>query len=130
MEQLGRSMKIGCLALLSVLGAGLAAGSARAQDPWAAGSNWLSVRAGYALSKVEGSGHGGGGYGFGFSHQLSRVKIYRWTLFKRFSLGGYVHYELLSRFGHASEIEMPVTVELVRHFRWGESLRPYLGIGG
>jgi hypothetical protein len=96
---------------------------------WGGGRNWLSVRAGYAKSTVNEAGHGGFGYGFGFSRMLEPVKIWRWTLLKHFSLGGYVHYEMLDHYFDAAEIEVPASLELVRHFRWNTPLRPYLGFG-
>ena len=53
--------------LWSLLTAGvLAAATARADDnPWAVGSNWMVLRAGYAHSGADGAGEGGGGYGVG-----------------------------------------------------------------
>lgn len=98
-------------------------------DPWAAGSNWLSLRAGYAKAGGDLNGNGGVGYGFGYSHMLHSFKLYKWTLFKKFSLGGYVHYEALDHFQSAAEVEVPATVELVRHFKWNTPLKPYLGYG-
>jgi hypothetical protein len=98
-------------------------------NPWAAGKQWLTLRAGYAKSSVEFAAPGGAGYGFGYSRMLSKVKIYKWTLFKDFSLGGYVHHEVLGRFGGAAEIEVPATLELTRHVNWNTALRPYVGVG-
>jgi len=108
-----------------------AATAAQPQDPWASGQNWLSVRVGYAKSTAVGSGDGGGGYGFGYSRMLAPVKVHKASFFKQgYSLGAYVHHELLGRFGAATEVEVPVTVEMLRHYKWKTALRPYLGLGG
>ena len=119
------------LPVLVALGLALAGGMSSAADdePWANGKNWLSVRAGFAQSTVENAPPAGSGVGFGFSHMITPFKVYKWTLFKRFSLGAYVHHEALGKFGSAAEIEVPFTVELDRHFLWKTPLRPYLGVG-
>lgn len=134
---------VGVVLLLALLASAVAAGRARAEDnPWDAGSSWLSVRAGYAKNSAEGAGNGGAGYGFGFSHMLGPTPVghwkalgrrplgfLRWTFFKDFSIGAYLHYEVLGRLGSSSEIEMPASVELVRHFRLRTAPRPYAGLG-
>ena len=98
---------------------------------WAAGRQWLSFRGGYAKSATTDAANGSVGGGIGYSRMLSKWKLYKWTLFKSFSLGGYAHVEQLGRFGASAELEVPVTVELVRHFRWGSPyVHPYLGLGG
>jgi len=108
--------------------------SAAAPNPWAPGTQWLTLRAGYAKSTTEGAADGGAGYGFGYSRQLRPVKVnfrrLHWTLFRRWALGGYVHYEVLGRFRGAAEIEAPASLEMVRQFRWSAQMRPYLGFGG
>ena len=38
-------------------------------------------------------------------------------------------YDLLGRFGGAAEIEIPLTLEVARHSRWGAAVYPYVGIG-
>ena len=107
------------------------AGDQELQSHWGARRNWLSFRAGYAKSGTEDAANGSVGGGIGYSRMISKWKIYKWTLFKRFSLGGYVHVDQLGRFGDAAEIEVPATIELVRHFRWGSPyVRPYVGVGG
>lgn len=98
-------------------------------DLWAPGRNWLSLRAGYAKASGEFTGNGGIGYGFGFSHMLRPVKLLRWTLLRQYSIGGYLHYEALGHFYSSVEVEVPATLELVRHFRWKTPLHPYLGFG-
>jgi hypothetical protein len=90
-----------------------------ADAPWARRAQWMSVRAGYAKIAAEGAPDGLAGYGFGYV----RFIMNRW------SVGGYVHHELLGRFVHSTAIEVPMTVEVVRHTRWGPGLHPYGGIG-
>ncbi|HYM79846.1 MAG TPA: hypothetical protein VEY91_00375 [Candidatus Limnocylindria bacterium] len=109
---LAASLLVGVIALASPA-------PAAEGDPWSGGANWISVRGGYAKSGVEGAPNGIGGYGFGFQHFLST----------KWAVGGHVHHELLGRFGSASEIAIPFTAEISRHFKWPTSLRPYLALG-
>jgi hypothetical protein len=113
-------------ALMAVALAGVAAVPVFAADSPAAagdilkrGSQWMSVRAGYA--KVSGdfapSGLLGGGFG------------YRQFVLDKWSVGAFAHYELLGRFGDAAEIAVPLTLEVLRHSRWGAAVYPYAGIG-
>jgi hypothetical protein len=108
-------------------------GKARCEAPgddlWAPGRNWLSLRAGYAKASGELNGDGGIGYGFGFSHLFHPYKLYKWTFLKQFSIGAYVHHEVLDHFQSSVEVEVPATVELVRYFKWNTALKPYLGYG-
>lgn len=91
-----------------------------AEEPeWAKGAQWMSVRAGYAKITAEDAPDGLAGYGFGYA----RFVMTRW------SLGGYIHQELLGRFGHATAFEVPISVEVVRHTRWGAAMHPYVGLG-
>ncbi len=87
--------------------------------PWARHAQWMSVRAGYAKISAENAPDGLAGYGFGYV----RFIMTRW------SVGGYVHHELLGRFVHSTAIEVPMTLEVVRHTKWGAALHPYAGIG-
>ena len=97
-----------------------AAGSSDAPgDVLARGSQWMSVRAGYAKATGQESPSGLLGGGFG----------YRRFVLDRWSVGGFVHYDWLGRFGTATEISVPVTLEVVRHSRWGAAAYPYVGIG-
>jgi len=83
------------------------------------GSQWMSARAGYAKASggTAPSGLVGGGFG------------YRRFVLDKWSVGGFVHYELLGRFGDAAEIAAPLTLEVVRHSRWGAAVYPYVGVG-
>jgi hypothetical protein len=88
-------------------------------QPWQKGAEWAAFRIGYAKSLEGGAPNGMGGLGFGFSHMLSN----------RVDLGFYIHYELLGKFGAASEIEIPITAEYAYYLRWNTPLRPYVGLG-
>jgi hypothetical protein len=83
------------------------------------GSQWMSLRAGYAKASGEVAPNGLLGAGFG----------YRRFVLDKWSVGGFVHYELLGRFGRSADIEVPITLEVLRHSRWGAALFPYVGVG-
>ena len=87
---------------------------------WTKGNNWLSVRAGYGKSTVVNTGDGLLGYGIAYQRMLSR----------KWSFGGAVQHDLLGHLGNSTEISVPFTLELTRHFKWDTALRPYVGIGG
>jgi len=97
-----------------------AAGSSDAAgDILKRGSQWMSVRAGYAKASGEQAPNGLVGGGFG----------YRRFVLDKWSVAGYAHYDLLGRFGDAAEIQIPITLEATRHSRWGAAVYPYVGIG-
>lgn len=83
------------------------------------GNQWVSVRAGYAKVAGRVAPNGNLGYGFGYS----RFVLDKW------SVGGYVHHEQLGRSGKAVDIQVPISLEVVRHSRWGTALFPYAGLG-
>jgi outer membrane protein W len=131
-------------ALLAVLACGtLAAAAARADDdPWNVGSNWMFVRAGFARSSADGAGNAGAGYGIGFRHVLkpSRVNEWKvigikplgflhWTFFKDWSVGGFVEYNVLGRYGSAADIEVPAAIEMTRYIKWKSAAKPYVTLG-
>lgn len=129
--------------LVALCLAGTAFAQPPAPSPWSEGRVWMFVRAGYAGSNAPASGHGGTGYGFGFSRMLSPSHVNQWsvfgveplgflnwTLFKRASLGVSTQYDVIGTFGSASEIEIPVTLDLSRHFGLNSQMSPYLGFGG
>lgn len=93
---------------------------AHAQDLWARGSEWLSVRAGYAKSTALGAADGNFGIGFGYA----RFRNSKW------SFGAQMAFDILGRYGDAVEIESPWTVEILRHYRWKSPAHPYFGLGG
>ena len=83
------------------------------------GEQWISLRAGYAKGSGEVAPDGLLGGGFG----------YRRFVLDKWSVGGFVHYELLGRFGSAADITVPITLEVVRHTHWGAAVYPYVGVG-
>jgi hypothetical protein len=92
---------------------------AAAGDILKRGSQWMSVRAGYA--KVSGDVAPNGLLGGGFG--------YRRFVLDNWSVGGFAQYEQLGRFDDATEVEVPLTLEVVRHSRWGAAVYPYAGVG-
>jgi hypothetical protein len=98
---------------------------------WQPTREWMSFRVGMAKSLAEDAADGSVAGGIGFSRMISGLHLWRFTPLRRWSLGGYVEVNQIGRFGDASEIEVPLTAELVRHYQWGTPyLRPYLGLGG
>jgi len=107
---------IGVVVGAAVLGA-FPAGAADGQ--WDAGRNWVSLRAGFAKSGARLAPGGWLGAGFG----------YTWFLGNNMAWGASAGYDVLGRYGKASEIEVPFTTEITKHFSWAENTRPYLGGG-
>jgi hypothetical protein len=97
---------------------------------WQPGRQWMSFRVGFARSGVTDAPDASIGGGVGYLRMLRGFKIWRVSMLQRWSLGGYVHFDQLGRFGDAVQLEVPVTAELVRHYEWGTPyLRPYIGVG-
>jgi hypothetical protein len=90
-----------------------------ADDAWSDDARWISVRAGSAGSGARLAPGGGYGYGFG----------YTWFLAKEVAWSANVQHDLLGRYAGAAEIEVPITVEFTKHFRFSATARPYLGAG-
>lgn len=109
---------------------GAKTGPPELDEPWAPKAQWMSFRLGYAKSAGELAPNGGVGGGIGYSRMLSGVKLYKWTILRRYSLGAYAHLEQVGRFASATELSVPITAELVRHYKWSTYLRPYVGLGG
>ena len=107
------------LALAGIVVVGAPPAAAQGMDPWAAKRQWMSVRAGYAKSAAEGSADGNVGFGFGYT----RFRNTKW------SYGAHVQVDVLGRFADAYQLEIPWTLEVVRHYRWATAMRPYLGVG-
>ena len=110
------------LAHLTVVVAALALAAAPARaatGQWDNDARWISVRAGYAKSGARFAPGGSFGYGFAYS----------WFLAKGTAWSASVQHDVLGRYGRAAEIEVPITTEFTRHFRWSEPARPYLGVG-
>jgi len=83
------------------------------------GTQWMSVQAGYAKGAGDIAPDGLVGAGFG----------YRRFMLDRWSVAGWVHYDLLGKFGGAADVEVPLTIEIARHTRWGAAAYPYFGFG-
>ena len=47
----------------------------------------------------------------------------------RVSLGMGVDHDLIGRFGPASLVEVPASVDLLMHFHWKTTIRPAVGAG-
>lgn len=95
------------------------AADGEANSPWQRGANWMSVRFGYAKSAADGHANGDIGGGFGYQHFMNR----------HWAAGIHANADLLGRFQGASEISIPLTVELTRHIHWKTGMNPYLGAG-
>ena len=93
---------------------------ARAADKaWADDARWVSVRVGTAGSGAKLASSGSFGYGFS----------YTWFLAKQLAWSATVQHDVLERYGNASEIDVPFTVEFTRHFALSAVAKPYLGGG-
>lgn len=91
-----------------------------ASSPWIRDANWMSFRAGTASSAVKNSPDGNVGVGFGMYHFLN----HRWAAALQADL------DVLGKFSGATEMELPLTLEMTRHFRWKTpTMRPYVGAG-
>lgn len=112
-------------ALLAVLGGALAIAlaariaCAEDADPWAKGAQWISFRGGYVKSLSENAADGNVGYAMSYSRMVS----------KRLMFGASVDHDLLGKFGGASQIEIPMSAELLWHLRWKTPVRPFFGLG-
>lgn len=91
-----------------------------ADGNYAAGANWLSLRFGYAKRLGDLAGQGYVGYGMGWQHMLTN----------RFAFAAGVNHDIVSHFGGHTDIAVPFTAELQRHFGWKSAARPYVGLGG
>lgn len=87
---------------------------------YAKGTNWVTLRAGWAKRNGELAGNGYLGYGIGYQHMISR----------KYAFAAGAGYDVLGRFGAAADLAAPFTGEFQRHFNWHTSVRPYVGIGG
>ncbi len=86
---------------------------------YARGTQWVSLKAGYAKAAVEDAADGNLGFGVAYTYFLGR----KWSV----GLAG--HYEVLGRYQGPAEVEIPVTVETAYHFKWPTQASPYLGAG-
>jgi hypothetical protein len=90
-----------------------------ADDPWSEDARWVSMRVGTAGSGATLAADGSYGYGFG----------YTWFLGNQLAWSATVQHDVLGRYGDASEIEVPITVEFTKHIHLADVARPYLGGG-
>jgi len=107
--------------ILAIALLGLSAGSSRGQtmDPWATGTEWFTLRGGYAKSSAAGAADGNVGFGFGFT----RFHNSKWAY------GGTAEWNVLGRYGSARELELPWTLDISRHYKWPATIRPFVGAG-
>jgi len=89
-----------------------------AHRPWVRGANWLGFRAGASAVSELGRPAPGPGFGLGYQHFRSR----------RWAVGLQLDYDLVGKYGGAAEIDVPLHLELTRHFDWGDAMRPYTGL--
>lgn len=90
-----------------------------ADDHWDDRRHWVSARVGFAKSGARFAPGGSFGYGFG----------YTWFLGRNLGWSASVGHDLLGRYAGAAEIEVPITTDFTKHFRWSAQTRPYLGVG-
>ncbi|HTM57812.1 MAG TPA: hypothetical protein VL123_05295 [Candidatus Udaeobacter sp.] len=88
--------------------------------PWDAHALWVSVRVGYNKATYRTAGDGNVGLGFGVNRMLNTG----------WGLAGTVERNVVGKFEDATESEVPFTIELDRHLKWGDAFRPYFGFGG
>lgn len=86
----------------------------------AAGSNWLSLRFGYAKRSGELSGQGLVGYGVAYQHMMTN----------KYAFAAGVGHDVVGHFGSQIDDAVPFTGEFQRHYRWKSAMRPYVGLGG
>jgi hypothetical protein len=87
---------------------------------YAKGSNWLSLRFGYAKRTGELAGDGMVGYGVGYQHMISR----------KYAFAAGVGHDIVGHFAGQLDEAVPFTAEFQRYSRWKTSVRPYVGLGG
>lgn len=86
---------------------------------WAGGTNWISLRAGYAKLTTETSADGFVGYGVAYQRNLT----------SKYGFVASVHHEIIGAANVSKEISVPMTAGFVRHLDWRTALRPYVGLG-
>lgn len=92
----------------------------KADGVYAKGSNWMSMRFGWAKRTGELAGNGLVGYGLGYQHMMSR----------KFAFAAGVGHDVVGHFGPAIDEAVPFTAEIQRHFKWNTAVRPYVALGG
>jgi hypothetical protein len=88
--------------------------------PWYKGANWMTFKLGFSGSKVKNSPDASAAAGISAQHFTS----------PKWALGLNADLDVLGKFGGATEMELPLTLEAQRHFRWGsDTFRPFIGFG-
>jgi outer membrane protein W len=97
----------------------LSAAAARAADSFGLNSSWISFRLGTASSSADNAPDPGWAGGVGYTRMIG----------KRLSVGFTAEAQLVGRYGAASNIEIPAVLDFLVHFKWGATMRPYIGPG-
>lgn len=98
----------------------LAASTARSDDdPWAKGASWASFRFGGVKALYDHAPDGNVGFGFAYRKMISN----------RVSIGVSLDRDLVGRYGAASNIETPLSIEYLAHFHWKAPIHPAFGAG-
>jgi hypothetical protein len=93
----------------------------RAEDGmYAAGTSWMSLRLGYAKRVGDLAGQGWMGYGMGWQYMMSKSTAFAAS----------INHDIVGHFGKQTDIAVPFTAELQRHFGWKGAAHPYIGVGG
>jgi hypothetical protein len=111
-EKRARPVKVKAVAVADSL-------SGESRNPWAKGTNWVTLNAGYARSGEPGSAQGSYGFGVGVKHMLNT----------RYSVALSGGFDQLGRFDTAKEWQYPFTIAIARHFAWKTIARPYFEFG-
>ena len=87
---------------------------------YAKGSNWISLRFGYAKRTGDLNGDGLVGYGVGYQHMIDN----------RYAFAAGAGHDIVGHFAGRLDEAVPFTAEFQRHFNWKSSVRPFVGVGG
>jgi len=87
---------------------------------YAGGSDWITLRFGYAKRTGDVAGNGLVGYGVGYQHMIT----------KKVAFAAGAGHDVVGHFKNQLDVAVPFTGELQRHFKWNTAVRPYLGFGG
>jgi outer membrane protein W len=116
---LHRSVPLATLVLIGLALPWAAWAAAPTRDMLARGSQWLTVKGGYAKSAVDDAPDANVGFGVTYSY------FFR----PQMSVAAALQYDVLGRYQGPAEVEMPLTVEGTYHFRWPTQAIPYMGLG-
>jgi hypothetical protein len=88
--------------------------------PWHRGATWMAFKLGTSGSKVANSPEASVAFGLGAQHFMS----------SKWAYGISVDLDVLGKFNGATQMEIPLTLDMTRHLRWGtDTVRPFLGTG-